>query len=114
MKTKSSKHTHGPWHVGGPVKNSPKHALIGIGNGATHVGYVSVTPANASEAGFNARLIAAAPELLYALANCEIVLRTWNHEATTSRKGYENSDFWMVTCKAINEASAAIKKASAK
>jgi len=70
MTTPNTKHTPGPWFTCEQVKQPHPHALVGIGNGSTHVAYVSVTPANAFEADANARLIAAAPDLLAALRNC--------------------------------------------
>ena len=78
MTTPNTKHTPGPWFTCEQVKQPHPHALVGIGNGSTHVAYVSVTPANAFEADANARLIAAAPDLLDA---CESVIDWWEeHE----------------------------------
>lgn len=62
------KHTSGPWFLCEQVERPHQHALVGIGNGAVHVGYASITPAMSPfEADANARLIAAAPELLETL-----------------------------------------------
>ena len=77
MKTKTA-HTPGPWHTPGKIfspmaygnarsnhHRPAKYRAIGIGNGACHIGYASVTPAVSDiEAQANARLIAAAPQLL--------------------------------------------------
>ncbi len=77
MKTKMSaenskmntaiKHTPGPWHAAEDTYPVGDRNFIGIGNGAVHIGYASVTACvRLAEARTNARLIAAAPELLAA------------------------------------------------
>lgn len=69
----SAQHTPGPWHYAEPfmlVKNAERGEVRvrGIGNGAVHVGYASITLATGSkEALANAKLMASAPELLAAL-----------------------------------------------
>lgn len=70
-KNDMKRHTPGPWHVGEKVDKPHHYDLVGFGNGATHVGYISVTPATAPEAEANATLIAAAPEMLEALKKCK-------------------------------------------
>lgn len=80
----TTKHTPGPWHIADMFPASKlkaeKHEhfyLRGIGNGATHVGYASVTQiTSGGESEANARLIASAPELLAALVEAEAVLNT--------------------------------------
>lgn len=66
--------TPGPWYTGEDTVSLANRAFIGIGNGASHVGYASITSAcRMEEAQANARLIAAAPELLeelQALVKC--------------------------------------------
>lgn len=63
-------HTPGPWHVGGHVGKfeSEKISYIGIGGGGAHLARAAITGlVNEAEAAANARLIAAAPELLATL-----------------------------------------------
>ena len=61
-------HTPGPWYASDGSYHLGQREFIGIGNGAAHVGYASVTCAvRMAEAKANARLIAAAPALLEAL-----------------------------------------------
>lgn len=85
MVSDKTQHTPGPWHTPGEVfkpmnygrprseyHNPEAYRAIGIGNGASHIGYVSVTGCvPESEAKANACLIASAPDLLRAL---EIIL----------------------------------------
>lgn len=75
MQVETSKHTPGPWHTPREIFR-PMHSgfradtfeAIGVGNGASHVALVSVTGCSSIwEADANARLIAAAPELLSSL-----------------------------------------------
>ncbi len=65
MKTQ---HTPGSWHSAAPdIYQIGTREFIGIGNGSTHIGYASVTcNVRLAEAKANARLFAAAPELLQA------------------------------------------------
>lgn len=71
-KESKTNHSFGPWFMCEQATKPHHQALIGIGNGAVHVGYASVTPAlGLIEADANARLIAAAPELLEALLTIE-------------------------------------------
>lgn len=101
MKTQTQ-HTPGPWHTPGVIfkpmnygnARSPQHTpgayrALGIGNGTSHVGYVSVTKCvSATEARANARLIAAAPELLAALEACleGVETPTSNHPWAIQRR----------------------------
>lgn len=56
------------------TEKSEHFFLRGIGNGATHVGYASVTQnTSGGESEANARLIASAPELLAALAHISML-----------------------------------------
>lgn len=100
-------HTYGPWHTLREVFNPMKHGhspetyrAIGIGNGACHVGYASVSGCvGAIEADANARLMAAAPELLAALQNCLCYLES------DSDDEQERAD-WQQAQNAINKAIA--------
>jgi len=78
-KDTTTKHTAGPWHYGEAfqiLKGDTPCEFRGIGNGAVHIGYASITGAVPDpEAEANARLIAAAPELLEA---CEAALEYLN------------------------------------
>lgn len=81
MKPTEPKHTPGPWFTCAQVKRPHNHALVGIGNGSTHVGYSSVTPAmSLGEAEANTRLIAAAPDLLAAADHAYRVLAQLGQE----------------------------------
>lgn len=89
MVSDKTQHTPGPWHTPGEVfkpmnygrprseyHNPEAYRAIGIGNGASHIGYVSVTGCvPESEAQANARLIAAAPDLLQALQRLQKQIR---------------------------------------
>lgn len=67
------KHTPGPWHYGDEHVNRREFNCFSIGNGACSVAQVAVYPAiSRDEAKANARLIAAAPDLLEA---CQTMLR---------------------------------------
>ncbi len=68
---KEPKHTPGPWHFAEPFrilkagKDRCELHFRGIGNGVSHVGYASICAIHSNgEALANARLMAAAPELL--------------------------------------------------
>lgn len=61
--------TPGRWHFGTPFEAQILRVLIGIGNGSFNIGYASITGCvPLAEAQANAKLIAAAPDLL---AACE-------------------------------------------
>jgi hypothetical protein len=79
-------------------------ALIGIGNGACHVGYASVTPAMSPfESEANARLITAAPDLLAALKEVEARLERWRkHGIAAGRSGKDND--WPTLLTQIHDA----------
>lgn len=97
----NTKHTPGPWFVGEqmPAPSKSIHAFIGIGNGACHVGLASITPLTGfCEAEANARLIAAAPELLEACKEVVFLI-----------EGIAGLDDQQI--QAINQARAAIAKA---
>ena len=63
----SAKHTPGPWHFDTALMDHADHLNVWEANGIGHVAAVSkgLTPDPSAEA--NARLIAAAPDLLEAL-----------------------------------------------
>jgi hypothetical protein len=92
-----NQHTPGTWFHGKiislpPDKTGVSRKARSIGNGAEHIGYVSITPANREHAKANARLIAAAPELLSELERITEKFCTSDTELTL-----EDFD----TCKAI-------------
>lgn len=100
MKTET-KHTPGPWFFGDTFtsyictrdgKEVTNYTARGIGNGACHVGYASITPALGSdEAKANARLIAAAPDLLAACKALHQCLSGWVEIAEAQdRRAYDS------------------------
>lgn len=123
-------HTPGPWTVGRTLTDpGPDYVDTLIHGGGYGIARILAGDAilngpnsNSNLAGdyaeavaereANARLIAAAPELLDALDKAERELSHWNQWATTTRPGYEKSEGWKLTCKAINTARAAIAKAT--
>jgi hypothetical protein len=73
-------HTPGPWHVGGVKLKNNGH---GIGNGRAAIARALVTGCVTYEKSYaNARLIAAAPEMLQAL-----------HRAMAHLRGHEDGQF---------------------
>lgn len=111
-----TKHTPGPWHFSGEITNVTGTDLY-VGNVFPDItGYrgdiCSIQSCDhlshgngisRSEAKANAKLIAAAPELLEALKTCEEVL--WMHTPEINKSGFNPND-------AINKAKQAIKKAT--
>ncbi|MDI4088406.1 hypothetical protein QK428_03575 [Pseudomonas aeruginosa] len=95
------KHTPGPWHVGGPNKCTiyDKHGQ----RLANSFEGVMATQRTDSECEANARLIAAAPELLEALQHIE---EYWNRD---SNEQAMTDALWHI----IETAQAAIAKATA-
>ncbi|MBY9208774.1 hypothetical protein ACIUZ0_37070 [Pseudomonas aeruginosa] len=96
-----SKHTPGPWHVGGPNKCTiyDKHGQ----RLANSFEGVMATQRTDSECEANARLIAAAPEMLGALQHIE---EYWNRD---SNEQAMTDALWHI----IETAQAAIAKATA-
>ena len=94
----SAGHTAGPWYTSEGSYHLGHREFIDISNGAAHVGYASVTTCvRMREASANARLIAAAPELLQAL---EAMLAIHGPVSTVHE-----------SVLALNQAKAAIAKA---
>ena len=97
-------HTPGPWFTCAQVERPHNHALVGIGNGAVHIGYASVTPAmSAGEAQANANLMTAAPDLLKAAQECEVALNI-----------YQQDDINHLTCELVADLIADLRAAIAK
>jgi hypothetical protein len=80
--TTPAAHTPGPWHTSDPFTREDGRELIGIGTGAEHIGYASVTCCvRMAEAQANARLIAAAPDLLAALVTLTLAAAELDRQA---------------------------------
>lgn len=102
------KHTPGPWEATGNFVRSPMHQPEGLPRGVQIVecrdGYFLP---HTEEARANARLIAAAPELLAALQNLE--QQGWfSHIVFECKEGSSDSSLYS----AVTEARAAIAKAT--
>lgn len=69
---RETKHTPGPWHVGERRADDNTLPISDLGNGAkgSALAYVSPRPFYADSQEANARLIAAAPEMLECLRKC--------------------------------------------
>ncbi len=79
----SAKHTPGPWHRN--IKPARKYPIVFAGR-STHVAQVC-SVSNDEETEANCNLIAAAPELLEALRECE---RFFTHDPNLARDGWMN------------------------
>lgn len=92
-----SKHTPGPWKVDTQIE-SPCHCIVVAPTSSRWIASIGDRPLG-EEGQSNARLIAAAPELLEALEACERRLRRVNNSF-----GHEE---W----KEVKQAQSALKKA---
>lgn len=107
----NTKHTPGPWRITMPTKPNKSYAKIDAPNGVwlefakvvVRYDYGDDQFTDRPEGLANAKLIAAAPELLDALIEAEKVL--WMHSIEIGKSGFNPLD-------AINKAKAAIKKAT--
>lgn len=101
-------HTPGPWTVGERLSGSENHRGFTIGDARNQWGLASVHPldSDGNEGRANARLMAAAPELLGALKRLVSINQEHNEAilAITGRPPAWNDSY-------LNEARAAIAKA---
>jgi len=89
-----------------------KYRAIGIGNGACHVGYASVTTCiQEDEARANARLIASAPEMFEALKNLMEVV-DWLSSSGNLKSPIEPHPFGLGVIQAKQDARTALRKAT--
>lgn len=112
MKTNEQKHTPGPWRENGSVVTAQGSMALVVANVRCQLDPIVRPDAAAktfAERDANARLIAAAPELLEALKECARLLNVaFDFEGDVFRKEHNNS------VDAICAARAAIAKATGK
>lgn len=82
---KTSKHTPGPWVIG---DDHPSVCRISS-QGSDQIGAMDIAPFGLAEAMANARLLAAAPELLEALRSCRDRLAQLPGSAVPTTPTYE-------------------------